>query len=337
MRRDWGELNARARGLTTRLLDRGTLERLAGLEAPASVARELAGRGRLAEDEGIAGTLPSVEREMRRGAARRLRLLQVRARGTTLRALSVLFQEEDVRSLRKLLRGAASSATPEARSAGLLPTPSLADEDLERLSRADDPGDLVRKLADIGHPLASPLTEVTGTHGPELALLETALLGGYLERSRRDVPRGNPRLRAHVARRADLANAWSCLFSTGEKAVANSFLAGGAHIDRDLYVALCRQQDPERRRRAVGEALGADAGGRLVADPSVPLSELEGRTLAVLAAEERNAARSDPLSAAPLLHFVLAQRVELQDLRRVLWGIRLGAPASALRRRLVTA
>lgn len=337
MRRDWSELNARARGLATRLLGRGELERLAGLGELADVARVLADRGLAAEDRGLAASLPAVERDVRRGAARRLELLRSRARGATRRALSALFGEEDVRSLTKLLRGARASVPPESRSSGLLPTPDLPDARLEELARAEDVEALVRRLDGGGHPLAPALVGSLRASGPDLAALETALLGAHLERARDGIPRGNGRLRAHVDRSTDLANAWGCLCGSGnDEARATDFLEGGPRIDRSRYVEILREEDPTRRRRAVGAALGTDGLGRAVANLEVPVSELEGRALGILVAEERSAARLDPLSAAPLILFFLAQRVELEDLRRILWGVALGAPPTVVRERLVT-
>jgi hypothetical protein len=52
--------------------------------------------------------------------------------------------------------------------------------------------------------------------------------------------------------------------------------------------------------------------------------------LEILRDHAGSSARLSPLSSAPTLHYALSLRVELNSLRRLVWGIALGAPEGAL-------
>ena len=116
-----GDINARARGLRTRLLPESELERLAHSASLPSLQRELAGLGYIPAD--TPATAASMDRAIRRHSARDMALLD-RWCGDDRRATqAVLFWDEDRRSVQAILRGAAQGTASEARMSGLIRLP----------------------------------------------------------------------------------------------------------------------------------------------------------------------------------------------------------------------
>jgi len=96
-----------------------------------------------------------------------------------------------------------------------------------------------------------------------------------------------------------------------------------------------------RTHDAAGRVLGAGfAGTRLAAvfgKPGTHPAGLERAVLAALILDLRDSARMAPLSPAPLIGYALRLRAEALDVRWLVWGISLGAPAHALAEGLVLA
>jgi len=144
----WGDLNARARGLATHLASRPTLEQLAESPTLAALARDCVATGVLpAEPEQPAPF--AFELAFRRVAALQLKTL-IRWMGPRTEALRFLLEDEDRRSLRALLRGAAAGVAAETRLAGLIPTPSLPERLLTELARQPRCRDAVALLVASG-------------------------------------------------------------------------------------------------------------------------------------------------------------------------------------------
>ena len=129
----WDDVNARARGLSTHLLGGGQLAELAGAPDLPALAARLRDAG-LTLPETAEPTAAELELAVRRRAAGELTIL---GRWTARRPelLAVLFDEEDRRSVRALLRGAVERASAGLRIAGLVPTPALPERALEAADR----------------------------------------------------------------------------------------------------------------------------------------------------------------------------------------------------------
>jgi hypothetical protein len=326
----WAPLNARARGLATRLLDRDALETLARLEPEPLAARlggEAAGPGPLA-----------IERAVRHRAAAILAVLS-RWAGDRREALAVVFEEEDLRSVRRLVRGAAGGAPPEHRLAGLVPTPTLPADALADAAEAGSPAEAMVRLAQAGHPDADALAATAAGLAPDLFRLEVELARGAAHRMIRAARQGGPRLAGYARRSIDLGNAWSALSADAWVAEVDPdevYVAGGGAIDGGGFATVVGLDSPDTRRRALARAFAGGPLARVFADPAIPLSDLERSALAVCIEDERRARRLDPLGAAPFLELVLRLRAQVRDLQAVLWGAALTAPSSAVSATLAT-
>lgn len=324
---EWGDLDARARGLATRLPAADDLERLA--RAPDLDALEEALATLLEAKD--ATPRPPPERTILDALAARVALLRRWAGPDREIALRGVFDDEDRRSVRILLRGAAQGAPPEARLAGLVPTPALPVERLEGLARERSVERVAGRLAALDHPWGGPLVERIEAGPFDLLTLEVEATRVY---ARRALERPRDRaIEAHARETIDLDNAWSALLSgsfTAEVDADSVFVEGGLAIDRARFLGAARIDGVEASRETIAaafRAVGSPLAGPF-ADLAIDASRLEGEVLAARIEARRAEALRDPLSAAPLLRYLLRLRALATDLRRVVWGRALGAPPS---------
>lgn len=339
----WDAVNARARGLATHLLRRADLLRAAAAGSWLLAARRLLDAGYPAE-AAAAASPADFERAVGRIAARRTALLG-RWLGDRRSVLAVIYDDEDRRTIRILLRGAAQGAVPAARLRAAVPTATLPEPSLERLARAETPARVGQILLRLGHPAGRALMAAWdrsrgGAGGVrDLYAAEVALGRLFAERSVRHGRRGGAGLRRYVACRIDLENAWSLLAAAASAApsVADLALPGGAILTPARFVELARVAEPARRRAALAAAFRQSPLAPVFADPAAPAELLESRALAALVSWQRRRARRNPLGSGPLLQVLLAIRVEAHDLRTIVAGTTLGAPPAVIGARLATA
>ena len=324
MRATWDDVNARAQGLSTRLLGRQGLEALSTAAGLDELARRLdrAGFGAVQ----LPATAERIELAVRHTAAERLRIL---ARWCAGRAevLAVLFEDEDRRSLRALLRGAAAGAAPEARLSGLVPTPALPARALEELARIADVAQLAATLQAWGNPYAAALEHAKASPRPDLLHLETALVRLFAQRASAGARRGDRALVGFVEETIDVENALSAVVLAPQKA-DSWFVEGGRALGADAFAEAIRSRDHGEAARLLSAAL---AGTPLAEALAAPPASLERSLLAARTRARARAARREPLSSQPLLSFALRLRAETVDLQAVIWSVALGAPGRSLK------
>ncbi|HYL56629.1 MAG TPA: V-type ATPase subunit [Gemmatimonadales bacterium] len=332
----WEDLNARARGLATHLLARGDLDLLARTPDIATLGDALRGHGfPVAEGE---RSPEALELALRRMAAARLRVL-ARWAGPRAHALNVLFEDEDRRSLRAVLRGAVQKASADTRMAGLIPTAALPERALRRLAEQSSAAAIAALLTAWRNPYGSAILSLATTANPDLFSLELALNRTFAARAV-GAARGTGLLAAYVGETIDLENAYTALvLAVGGKDVVarDAFLAGGDRVSLGVFIEAAAAGDALVAARALSTAFSvsplARAFQRFAADPG----ELEDAVLRIRIRELTHATRVDPLGPAPLLAYALRVRAEILDLRRIIWGVTLAAPPVALLQSLVTA
>lgn len=320
----WGDLDVRARGLGTRLLGRARLEALARAGDLSSLALEL-------ERAGYERITP-IERAVRRTVAAHMRTLE-RWAGDRARALAVVFEEQDVRDLRALFRGALAGAPAESRHAATIPTASLPERALGELARLGTAGEIATVLLLIRHPYASAIASEARREAPRVFVLETLLYRRFAERAlagARDRALGD-----FVEETIDVQNALAAieLAHQGEGTEPRDcFVEGGARVRWPDFEAASKSD-------AIGAARGLAARfgkGELATALSRAPAALDDAVLAAKITEQARAARRDPLGPAALLHYVHRLRAEAADVRRIAAGVALGAPADVLISQLVT-
>jgi len=228
----WDDVNARARGLATHLLDRGTLAGLAAAPGwPAFISR-VSSLGYSLSGAAMADPA-AFDRAVSLVASRRLNLLG-RWLSTRGAVLAVVLEDEERRTVRALLRGAAQGASPGARLRAVMPTPQLPVSRLERLAHASSVPELVEDLVRSGHPAGRALQDVL-RHAkvPNLQALEWALARLFSERSTRSgpavggcgqvVPAPNNRVNDTSATQSDFKDISNSCFIGGRLEAASGF------------------------------------------------------------------------------------------------------------------
>lgn len=325
-------LSARAQGLSSHLLGRTALESLAQASDLPAFTRALARLGPRLEPVGDTADLLTIERAVRRTASQYLRTL-ARWEETPPGVLDLFFAQQERRALRSFLRGALQGAPAEARLAGLLSTPRLPERALLGLARMPTPRAVVALLRVLGHPDAARLAPLTAETNPTLLRLDAALLEGWAERAhaaaRDDV------LRAWVRSSLDVANAQDALLLCGgprETEPAPYFVAGGRALDRETFLSVAQ---------AASRADALTLLRQTSLSPLLPLgaddaAHFERAFLSQTLTQLRHTARLEPLSAAPLLLFLLRLEAQSRDLRTLAWGAELHAPPALRLQDLVT-
>ena len=331
-------LVARARGVRGHLLARDTLETLAEADDLGAFIRGLSGLGAAVDPIGEPPNVFAVERAVRRTANRHLRTLrrwQERTRGV----LDVFAADQDRRSLRALLRGAAQGAPAVARLEGLLPTPLLPQLALTALAHQASPADVVRQLLLLAHPDAPRLLPLVQTSQPDLLALEVALLFGFAERAVRVADGADETLREFVSTLIDIGNAQNALLMSGgplDIDPADTFVHGGRWLPANAFVSAATAGAQPQGLTTLATALALSPLASLL--PVVPsdVAHLDRAFLAAALERLTRAARLDPLGTAPLLRVLLLIEAQSRDLRALAWGAALGTPASLRRQQLVT-
>jgi vacuolar-type H+-ATPase subunit C/Vma6 len=327
----WSTLNVRARGLGTHLLRRSDLDMLARAPDLPALAAELARLGFLRPEDGTGPVAFDLAVRRRAGAA-----LGMLARWCADRpdAAAVVFDDEDRRSLRAILRGATQGAAADARLTGLIPTPALPERALRELAGQPAPSAVAAVLVSWGHPYGSPLLDVTAGTQPDLFQLEVRLSQTFAERALAAARRGGQRLVTYVRELIDLENALAVmvLVEQGEDVTPkDAFIHGGLRLAIEEFEQAASTRSPllaaSRLARAFRPMVAAAFARRgRGGEPGRLERDILQARIAALRAE----VRTDPLGPEPFLLYALRLRAQVLDLRRIVWGVALGAPRLVL-------
>ena len=261
---DYAPLAARARGLALHLCSREQLERWAALPDPPALGHAMAKDGRLATPLPAGAGAGDIEQAERRTAAGLLGRL-ARWAGPDNPVLEAFHAEQDRRSLRALVRGAAQGAPPEARLAGLLSTPRLPEAVLADLAQARSPREVAMRLFVLGDAHAEAMAALTARPRVDLLDVELALTRVLAERWRLAAARGDAALREVLRTRIDLMNAQAALelaASPSDFDAASLFIAGGQALDSQAYLAAASAGSSAAARGRPGARVGRHAAGR---------------------------------------------------------------------------
>lgn len=331
-----GDINTRARGLRTRLLSPHDMERLANARSLFALHRELSALG-LARAEAPA-TPASLEQAIRRRAADLTAILGRWSTGDRRPILAVVLEDEDRRSIQSILRGAEQGAGSEARMSGLVPTTDLSERALRVLATQPTMADVVRVLVLWNHPLGAPLVGAVSAARPSLFETEVALQRAFAERALAHARKGGSHLVEYARQIVDLMNAWSALlhFPERDEAIVElSFVDGGRWIDQEAFGELLTCQTFEEAQRRLARRLRESPLASAFSRDPQDIASLETAVLQAQIDHQSVAARVNPESAAPLLIFTLQLRAEVLNLRRIIWGVALRAPAALIQTDMV--
>jgi len=335
----WDGVNARARGLGTRLFTRGQLESLTRAPDLAALTEGMRRLGLPVTGEREVATPAELELAVRRWAAAALRTL-ARWAGPRVAALAVIYEEEDRRSLRAILRGAIRGAAADARLSGLIATPGLPERALEELARQPTPAAIAALLTAWRHPYGTALAQAAGAGQPDPFAIDVALDRAFAVRAVAAARRAGGELLEYVRETVDLSNALTAvvLAVAGRDVVPKDvFLPGGERITITVFEEAAALGEPG----AAGMRLARGFAPTALAEPfrhvARDLADLEEELLRVRIRQIARRTRLSPLGPGPVLWFSLRLRAQVVDLQRIVWGAALSAPRAALAAALVTA
>jgi vacuolar-type H+-ATPase subunit C/Vma6 len=328
----WGDLVARARGLSGHLLRREQYVSLCAAASVSDLAAQLVALGLVpAPAAGVSSDEHALELALRRRAGARLRILANWA-GSRREQLAPLFDDEDRRALRALCRGAIAGVAPDARLAGLVPTPSLPIRALEQLAHAGDIAGIAALLVTWRHPFGSALAAEARRQRPDLLQMEMTLVRTFAARANDAARASDAAMHRFVERIIDLENVRAALVIAEHPTdvePGSVFVAGGRVVTvDDLRLAATSRARADVVARLAPRFAGTPLAAALVADGR----PADDSVLDALVAEFRRLAIREPLSTAPMILFVLGQRAELRALMRIVWSVSLGVPRSAIER-----
>lgn len=338
MARYLGDINTRARGLRTHLLPASDLERLARATSLLALQRELSALGYVRSD--APATAMSLEKAVRRHAAGQMRILDRWCMDERRAALAVILEDEDRRSIQTILRGAQQGTATEVRMAGLIPTTSLPERALLTLAGQPTPTDVIRMLALWNHPLGVSLVAAASGPHPSLFEIEVELQRAFARRASARAHQGGSQLVEYVEQVVDVMNTWSALLHFVERdpaIVDMTFVEGGRWITRDVFHKLMTLETRPQVEKRLAWELRKSALGNAFQSEIEDLAQLEGTMLRAQIDWQNRAVRVDPSGAAPIIGFAIELRAEVVNLRRIIWGVALEAPAALIQAEMVVA
>ena len=312
-------LVARARGLSLHLLGD---EQLAAIERAASggaLVSSLVRAGFAAS--AIGGGSPAAVEAALRARDRVERAIIDRWAEGARDAVDVVDADDDRRSLRAMIRGAAAGAPASARLLGAVPTASLPERLLALLAAASSTAELATVLVRHAHPAAATVVPLLTAATPDLLAVELAL-GRWFAATVRP-RRADHAVAAHVGELLDVDNAGAALLlaERGRDLEPDAhFLDGGARLTRARFVGAAR-------------APLASAGGQLapaftrtplaavLASPAPAPEALEQAALRWHLATQTSFRRREPLGLAQVLWLLLRRRLERVRVRRAAWRV----------------
>ena len=325
----WEDLIARVRGLGTHLFDWEQLDDLARCRDLNELVRRLEQCGLVI---GSAGGAEDIERAVRRTAAGRMALL-ARWAGPRNLALRIIFEDEDRRSLRGLLRGLVGAVPAPTRLAGLIPTPSLPARGLEQLAALHRPGEFAALLVAWGNPYGRVLLDHLSSPEPDLLEAELAVARRWATRVVEGAEQGDTMLQSFVAESLDIENITTALLLAGagyENPLDQCFLPGGTQVGLPLFRRSAEAPDLVSAQRYLLEGLAGRSLAGVIASLPAEFNKFEVALLRYRIERLHRRSRLEPLSTAPVLGYALRVRYEVIMLQRIIWGLSLGAPAATL-------
>ncbi|HVX38192.1 MAG TPA: V-type ATPase subunit [Gemmatimonadaceae bacterium] len=328
--RSFDDVIARVRGLSSRLLGRPELERLALSRDTDALVDGFKGTS---YDSIAALTTREpipLEREARRVAGGRLGIISAWCADRD-EVLVPLFEDEDRRNLRALTRAVLAQTPPEQRTAGLLPTPGLPAPALEEIAHLTRLRDVAALLTSWGNPYGRAISVEALRPHPDLFLLQLAIDRTFAARALDAATRFGEPILSYVRLLIDAENGTSVM-ALASGAIEHDhevlFIPGGSLIAFEDYRDLSTMKPHDARARlsriVAGTQLAPIASAAAGTNP-------DNAVLTAHLRELHRTSRLNPLSLTVLLEYILRLRAETHDVARVIWGIAMQMP----RRRII--
>jgi len=343
-------LAARLRAMRAQFLSRRDYERILALPDLPSIAADLRESPYGHHIDSTGGEVPEaarIEEALRRNVSQTLARLLAFSSGDCAEAARLVLGRWEVQTVKTVLRGLVSGASPAEILSSLVPTGLHDEAALEEMCRQSDPRALAELMATWREPWGRPLLRALREYREprDLAVLESALDRCWVEhaaerlREIRPSPAGSDgedALSLFVSLSVDTTNLMTVLKEVEDRIVpANRrrfLLPGGKIFDGG---ALDRIRESPTLAEALQEA-GRSLFRRHLAAlpapvPGVPfLAVVERRLDSVLLRASRGIARVDPFGWGPLVSFLLDKLREVRNLRMIVRARLVDLPEAEL-------
>jgi V/A-type H+-transporting ATPase subunit C len=339
---DFPYINARVRGMRSRLLTQAQMEDLLGAPSMPAFLQGLATtpyggdlQEALARYEGLRAVDDALARNLQRTTNKILEFADGRPRAL----IEVLLLRWDLYNLRVIVRGKHAGRPPDEVMGALMPAGTLGEVVLREMAAYPDTGLLAGTLEAVEHPFAVPMAEGLAAYAAsgDLTALEMRLDRAYVERGLR-VAGGRGRdaavLREILQSEIDVANVKTALrlASAGEMEEAQRlryFMPGGTMLPQGLYLALSSPATQAQGWKKL------PISGFPVRESPTNLVEFERELDLDVARALAAYYRRDPLGLDIVVGYMAMKSAEVANLRLIARGKFMGLPREILRREMV--
>ena len=142
----------------------------------------------------------------------------------------------------------------------------------------------------------------------------------------------------YVEQVVDVMNTWSALLHFVERdasIVDMTFVEGGRWLTRDVFHKLMNLDTRPQVEKRLAWELRKSPLASAFREGLEDVAQLESATLRAQIDWQNRAVRIDPSGAAPIIGFAIELRAEVLNLRGIIWGVALRAPAALIQAELV--
>jgi V/A-type H+/Na+-transporting ATPase subunit C len=346
---DWGYINARMRGMKSRLLDHSTLDHLIlqpDLDSLIAELEKTAYRDDLVTARGKYSGMPCIEHALRNNFTSTFRkVLNFSKEREAALYIGIFLRRWDVQNIKTILRGKNIHVTNEEILDCIVPAGELTEATLTELVRQPDPKSVIDLLATWRIAFARPLTTAfpAFARSGDLGALECALDRYYYEDALLSVASRSPNnamIRDILSLEVDVVNIKTVLRmirdGVGPEEAKTFLLAGGRELnDRklDRLLALHSIEDAfsmlaTTRYRFLG-------GINETALRSQKISVIEKELERYLVRQGTRSFLLDPLSVSSLIGYFWAKYNEITNIRVISRCKTADFPVEHLREELV--
>lgn len=347
---DYGYLNARVRGMSTRLLTGEiypALVEAAGLEGFATRLGESAlYRRHLERERAESGGLDiqAVEGALLGAYTEDVDKVQQISAGDPRTLIDCYLSRYDLHNVRTLVRGIAKGRPPDEIRRGGIPLGTFSAADLDELSRSETIPALSATLSTWGLPFGEVLRQTLKAHPAEEDLLafDAALDEAYYPwaASQAHDVSGGEDLAETLASEVDLRNIVTLLKlarqGAGSETAMGYILRAGRLSDRTLNAMASATDLKGALDIVAGTAYGNILSG-MDLSASARVTDIERAVEQALMSRFSKMFRKDPLGFATILGYLWRRYTEFTDLRLIARGQAFGLPAADVRSQMVHA
>lgn len=346
---DWGYINARMRGMKSRLLDRHALDNLIlqpDIESLAGELEKTPYRDDIVAARGRFTGITCIDYALRANFVRTFRkILDFAKNEEAEHYIKIFLHRWDIQNIRTILRGKNIHVPNEEILECLVPVGELDEATLTEFVRQKDTKAVIDLLATWRIPWAKPLTTAFPEYVKtgDLAILECALDRYYYEDALLQVKApgaNNAMIRSILSLEIDIVNIKTVLRMIRDhvdpEAAKKFLLVGGQEFEYKDLVALLSLP-------SIGDAIQKMAESRFRFLSAIPESVVQEQKISVIEKElERyltkqgtKAFLSDPLSVASLIGYFWAKYNEITNIRIISRYKTADFPVDYLREELV--